>query len=497
MAKLQGFQFWRRTLEGARFVVAPMVDQSELAWRLLSRRHGAQLCYTPMLHAQVFVRDANYRRDNLYNEVCEEDRPLITQFCANDPEVFLQAALLAQDYCDAIDLNLGCPQMIAKRGHYGVFLQDEWELLEKMVRLANEKLSVPITCKIRVFTEVEKTVRYAQMLERAGCQLLTVHGRTKDQKGAMTGIASWEHIKAVRKSVNIPVFANGNIQHLSDVERCIQETGVQGVMSAEGNLHNPALFEGCSPPVWEMAEEYLEVVKQHPPCTLSYVRAHLFKLWHHTLQIHQDLREELAKVKNLQGLADVSKQLRLRCQEEISRGKEEKEDSSLPLPHWICQPYVRPAPKETVANGNGQGSEVKKPLCQKRALEDSDGAADMLSKNKQKKRSRNPNKNFCPEHKPKYIKCEQCGNPKGSKCVFNLCRGCCKKKAYREVADCPSHGLRFKTKAEKKKAEEDERREDVSREEVSQVEVSSTTESRNSSSPQSPPGSGPELQQRS
>lgn len=75
-------------------------------------------------------------------------RPLFVQFCANDPDTVLAAAKLVEDRCDAVDLNLGCPQRIAKRGKYGAFLMDDLNLVERIVKKLSMGLKIPVTVKV-------------------------------------------------------------------------------------------------------------------------------------------------------------------------------------------------------------------------------------------------------------------------------------------------------------------------------------------------------------
>eukprot|EP01133_Synstelium_polycarpum_P014080 gene14080-16596_t len=249
LTKLGGFQFFRE-LGSPKLVVAPMIDHTYLAFRMLCRKYSADLVYTPMFHSKLYVTDPTYRAENF--ETCPQDRPLVVQFCGNEVHWVVEAAKMVQDRCDAVDLNLGCPQGIARRGNYGAFLLEKPDVILPIVRELHRTLKVPVFCKIRLLPSLDDTIKLALQLQEAGCQLLTVHGRTKEQKGQFNGIANWKAIKAIKDALTIPVYANGSVNEYEDIERCLEETGAEGVMSADGILANPAMFSGLKIPITDM-----------------------------------------------------------------------------------------------------------------------------------------------------------------------------------------------------------------------------------------------------
>ena len=225
------------------------------------------LAYTPMIHSRMFTEAPKFRdhhfqptRSGLATAPKEEiekppedlyldghpkiDRPLFVQFCANDPDELLQAARYVEPFCDAIDLNLGCPQGIAKRGNYGAFLQEDWGLIYKLINKLHLNLDTPVTAKMRILESKEKTLEYAQMILSAGASIITVHGRRRDQKGHKTGLADWSVLRYLRERLppDTVIFANGNILRHQDIYNCLEETLADGVMSAEGNLYDPTIF---------------------------------------------------------------------------------------------------------------------------------------------------------------------------------------------------------------------------------------------------------------
>ena len=191
-------------------ICAPMVGGSELAFRILTRRHGATLCYTPMMSSAKFPLDEQYRKDEF--QTTPEDRPLVAHFSANDPAQLLQSALLIQDQCDAIDLNLGCPQRVAHAGHFGSYLLGDADrpLILSIVKTLSDVISIPVFVKIRLLDSVPATIELVQQLREAGASLVCIHARYRVNlvgrtgAGARDGPAMLEQVTEVRRAVPRP-----------------------------------------------------------------------------------------------------------------------------------------------------------------------------------------------------------------------------------------------------------------------------------------------------
>ncbi|KAG0317968.1 tRNA-dihydrouridine(16/17) synthase [NAD(P)(+)]-like protein [Linnemannia gamsii] len=454
--KLTSFDFYK-SIGSPKYVVAPMVDQSELAWRILSRRYNADLCYTPMFNAKLFAKEEKYRdehwaglKDGLGGGG-PNDRPLIVQFCANDPEYLLQAALMVAPYCDAVDINLGCPQHIARRGHYGSFLMEDWPLISSLISTLHKHLPIPVTAKIRVFPEAEKTVAYAKMVVDAGAQILVVHGRLREMKGHLTGVADWEKIRLVREAVGhrVPVIANGNILYHEDLAKCMEKTGCVGVMSAEGNLYNPAIFTPELPQSWKLAEEYLAICDEHDT-KLAYTRGHLFKIFRPSLVIHTDLRTELGMATTREELWAITRKLKERLIQDAQTSQMEGEsfegrvdDQGFPiLPHWLAQPYFRqPMPEQSQKEaGEEDASATTTSGAKRTADEAAQGEEGTLTTPSGKVKKIKPKKtkvqaNLCQSG--------QCLNTFSAKCVHQRCKGCCRiHQRETSIFDCEPHPIR-------------------------------------------------------
>ena len=208
------------------------------------------------------------------NEAKSLDRDIIIQFAGDDPNILVEAGKYVHHRAAAIDLNLGCPQKIAKRGHYGAYLLHDSELVVKLLTAMVQRLDCPITAKIRVLEDDEATLRLCRKMEKCGIQMLTVHGRTVDSSKLFTGPADWDIIKKIKNEVGIPVVANGGISCREDALRCLKETGADGVMSSEGLLENPKLFSEEGDRLFrtdyiraqmQTVDDYMETVKLHCP----------------------------------------------------------------------------------------------------------------------------------------------------------------------------------------------------------------------------------------
>lgn len=222
-----------------------MAGITDQVFRRLCFEQGCDCATTEMVSAQGFLtapKDRNAYRFLLAR--FPEEGALAVQIFGSEPVFMAQAAERLTDLglFTSIDINMGCPAQKVVGGQSGSALMKDPPLAGHIVEAVKQATLLPVTVKMRLGWDEEhkNAVEFARVLEQAGADLITVHGRTRMQQYA--GKAEWEAIAAVKQAVSIPVIANGNITDGESALKALQATRCDGLAIGRGALGNPWIF---------------------------------------------------------------------------------------------------------------------------------------------------------------------------------------------------------------------------------------------------------------
>lgn len=237
------------------FVLAPMAGVTDKPFRNICRNYGAALAISEMTSANSTLWKSEKTLKRL--DHVGEAAPVSVQIAGADPLAMAKAAQFNVEHgAQIIDINMGCPAKKVCKVNAGSALMQDEKLVAEILKSVVKSVNVPVTLKIRTGWDRQNknALNIAQIAEQAGIQALAIHGRTRADK--YMGDAEYQTIKQVKKSVSIPVLANGDITSAEKALRVLEETQVDGIMIGRAALGNPWIFEQCNDLLKEKPIEY-------------------------------------------------------------------------------------------------------------------------------------------------------------------------------------------------------------------------------------------------
>jgi tRNA-dihydrouridine synthase B len=221
--------------------VAPMAGVTDRPFRMLCKRMGAGYAVSEMVasNPKLWGTDKSRRRTDHAGEVA----PIAVQIAGADPAMMAEAARYNVDRgAQIIDINMGCPAKKVCNAAAGSALLADEALVARILDAVVNAVAVPVTLKIR--TGPAPHSRNARVIARiaqeAGIAALAVHGRTR--ACLFVGAVEFDTLRAVKRSVSIPVFANGDITTPRRAREVLAQTGADGLMIGRAAQGRPWIF---------------------------------------------------------------------------------------------------------------------------------------------------------------------------------------------------------------------------------------------------------------